>query len=332
MIDEKKAKGLLNYIKTANLSMNYEIISFPDIDPITSEQWHQFVKEFQNCDNIIAEVKETHPGLCTHIYKKTRNVPSSLRKMGHMLNINDPNVSFFCGREKEIHKIHIISHKRIKNNVLIVGDSGVGKTSLVMAYANRFKLDNIFVVECAKLISNTEYRGAFEQRVVELMEFSKGMKLILFFDEIHTLLNLGKTMGGISITDILKPYLLDYKIRFIGATTLKEANYLLMDEAFKRRFTTLVLKEPSEEILMQIKENFEHKIAGRPLLDRGDAQKVISVLKERLPQQPFPDKFVDYLDYVNAVRSIEGENTDYITLLNEYIQDQEEDISSTILF
>lgn len=180
MINEEIAKGLLNYIKTANLSVNFEIIPFSDTEPITLEQWKKYIKKFQNCDNIIAEIKKKFPGLCTHVYTKVQNIPSSLRKMGHMLNIGDPNLSYFCGREKEIHKIHIILHKRIKNNVLIVGESGVGKTSLVMAYANQFKLENIFVVECAKLISNTEYRGAFEQKVVELMEFAKGMKLILF--------------------------------------------------------------------------------------------------------------------------------------------------------
>ncbi|SET65985.1 AAA family ATPase [[Clostridium] polysaccharolyticum] len=323
MFDEKKAKGAINYIYKLNLTKNYEIIPFEGIEDLEAKQWETIASEFSDADDIVKEIKEKYRSLSTHIYKRINKLPSALKKMGYMLEMNNPFLSVFVGREAEISKMNVIRHKRIKNNILLIGEPGVGKTSLVEAYAKHFNIKNIFVVECAKLIGNTEYRGAFEQRVVELMEFAKGMELILFFDEIHTLLNLGKTIGGIAITDILKPYLLDQKLCFIGATTLKESQYLLKDEAFKRRFTPLILQEPTEEILLCIKDNFENNIAKEGLLAENETRQVIGILKEKIKSQYFPDKLVDFLDYMCAYFNVNGNRRDYMELLEEYIHDQE---------
>lgn len=322
MIDERKAKGVLNYIQKANLSTVYNIIPFEDADNIDPTILEELINEYQEIDAIIDAIKGEYCDYSTHIYKTVKNIPSALRKIGHILDTDTLNQTFFCGREKEINKINIIRHKRIKNNVLIIGEPGIGKTSLVEAYAKQFSIKNIFIVECAKLISNTEYRGAFEQRVVELMDFAKGMDLVLFFDEIHTLLDLGKTTGGISITDILKPYLLDQKTCFIGATTVKEAQLLLADEAFKRRFTSIILEEPSDEILLDIKNNFENQVIREQLLSDQDAKKVIELIRENVRRQYFLDKLVDFLDYMYAFKCVKGYTVEYNVLLEEYIHDQ----------
>ena len=161
-----------------------------------------------------------------------------------------------------------------------------------------------------------------------MIKYAKDMQLILFFDEIHTLLQLGKTTGGISITDILKPYLLDSQLNFIGATTIKEAELLVQDEAFKRRFSFIVLGEPTTDTLIEIKNKFETKIAGQKILENKEASEVIVRLDKELPDQYFPDKLVDFLDYIYAFMKVKGKIINYKQLLEEYICDQKYKISN----
>lgn len=105
----------------------------------------------------------------------------------------------------------------------------------VIQFAKKHKNKNFYVVESAKLIGDTQYRGEFEQKIVDVLKFAKQENLILFFDEIHTLISLGDSDGVIGINNILKPYLTDPKLQFIGATTNNEDKILLQDEAFQRR-------------------------------------------------------------------------------------------------
>lgn len=250
------------------------------------------------------------------------NLPIKLKKIGHIIKLSD-NASFFSGRDKELRKMLVIQNKKIKNNVLLVGNPGVGKTSLVEAFAFKFNLNNIFAIDCAKLIADTEYRGSFESKVTELLNYAKELNLILFFDEIHALINLGKTTGGISITDILKPYLLDSSLRFIGATTTQEVKALFFDEAFKRRFTTIFLDEPSADELITIKHNFESSYLKECLLNDKETLYVIETLSKKLKSEYFPDKFIDFMDYYYACRKVEPYcNKSYKLLLEEYLYDK----------
>jgi len=219
----------------------------------------------------------------------------------------------------------IVRNKCIKNNILIIGHPGTGKTTLVEAYAIYNNLNNIFVVECAKLIQNTELRGSFEEKIVELIKFAKKMQLELFFDEIHTLIDLGKSLGGISITDILKPYLLDSNIHFIGATTKAEVMLLMGDSAFKRRFSIVSLGEPSIEELIAIKNNFERNIIKNKIFSDELTVRVIEDLNKKLQNNYFPDKLVDFMDYVFAYHITMNINLCdelCLELLEEYINDQ----------
>ena len=250
------------------------------------------------------------------------NLPARIKKMDHLINIDDKIPWCFSGRMKELQKMRITFNKRVKNNVLIIGKPGVGKTSLVEAFAHENSIKNIFVVECAKLIGNTEYRGAFENKVTELLSFAKEMDLILFFDEIHALVDLGRTTGGMSITDILKPYLLDDSLVFIGATTPKESNMLLDDEAFKRRFATIWLGEPDEEELMQMKKTFEEKVLKETILDENETKDVIVVLTSQLEHESFPDKLLDFVDHYYAYNKTMNRRLPYRHVLEDYIYDK----------
>lgn len=205
-----------------------------------------------------------------------------------------------------------------------MGNPGVGKTSLVYAFSHKYNVQNILVIESAKLVSDTEYRGSFEARVVELLKFAQEMNFSLFFDEIHALVDLGKSTGGISLTDILKPYLLDSSLSFFGATTIKELPQLMHDEAFKRRFSVINVIEPDLLALVKMKNSFEKRFCYNTSLSEADTMQIIQMLDEMLPSHFFPDKLIDFLDYYYAFQSVHF-NADcrYEDLLKEYINDQE---------
>ena len=140
----------------------------------------------------------------------------------------------------------------------------------VIQFAKKHKNKNFYVVESAKLIGDTQYRGEFEQKIVDVLKFAKQENLILFFDEIHTLISLGDSDGGIGINNILKPYLTDPKLQFIGATTNNEDKILLQDEAFQRRFTIVKLEKLNLENL----EKFLKTILTCLILSYQDLQKM----------------------------------------------------------
>ena len=142
------------------------------------------------------------------------------------------------GRDKEVELISIILRKKYRSNILIVGDPGVGKTALVAELSKKYPILQLDIVS---LISDTEYRGSFERKLRKIISYSIEQGVILFIDEIHALYNLGRTEGGVSALDILKPYLSSGEISIIGATTYNEMKILGEDRAFTRRFVYLKL-------------------------------------------------------------------------------------------
>lgn len=251
-------------------------------------------------------------------------LPALLRNVGYIINVDEFDMNYFCGRDNEILKMQVILNKKIKNNILLVGNPGVGKTKIVEAYAAKNNVKNIYVVECAKLVGGCEFRGTFEQKVVDVLDYAKKYNLILFFDEMHSLINLGNSMGGMSITNILKPYLLDKEYCFIGATTLEEAKYFVEDEAFKRRFSILRLDEPSYDTLKNIKNNFENNVLGEQIIDDIHMNKILDDLNDKLPDKYFPDKLLDLLDYVYSYITITDYKNSIEDLIGEYINEQRE--------
>lgn len=217
------------------------------------------------------------------------------------------------GRDEEIdHMIEILS-RRCKNNPLLIGEAGVGKTAIVEELTNRIVSDmvpsnlknkRILSVAMSSLVAGTKYRGEFEERINKLLkEVEENDDIILFIDEIHTLVGAGGAEGAIDASNILKPALARGKIRVIGATTTSEyAKYLEKDKALDRRFQKIYVKEPdtqkTKDILLKLKplyESFHNTLIKEEIIDY-----IIEVSDQYIYNRKFPDKAIDILDEVCA--------------------------------
>ena len=213
------------------------------------------------------------------------------------------------GRDVKVNRMIEILLRRTKNNPLLLGDAGVGKTAIVEELVRRIvvgsvpkNLENsrIFSISMASLISGTKYRGEFEERINKIIsELENEKNIILFIDEIHTLVGAGGAEGAIDASNILKPYLARGKIKIIGATTLAEyKKYLEKDKALDRRFQKIYVEEPTasetERILFQLRDIYEN-YHGVKISD--EIIKLIVELSGRyITTGRFPDKAIDILD------------------------------------
>ena len=217
------------------------------------------------------------------------------------------------GKSDEINRLCEILGRKIKNNPLLLGDPGVGKTAVVEGLAQRISSANvpsflsktqIYTVDLASMIAGTKYRGQFEKRLKALIsECSLDKDIVLFIDEIHTLIGAGSAEGTMDAANILKPALARGDIKLIGATTYSEHKKSIeKDTALSRRFETLSIEEstPGEcvQILKGIKSSYEsfHGIKyPLPIL-----KKIVSLCDAYLPSRNFPDKAIDVMDEVGA--------------------------------
>lgn len=208
----------------------------------------------------------------------------------------------FVGRTKYLERLEKILFKKQKNNPLLIGSAGVGKSAIVEGLAKRFLTThpeiNIYYLDLGLLIAGTKYRGDLEQRITNCINSFKPQYDILFIDEIHNILGAGSSEGSLDLANILKPFLSRSNIKCIGATTLEEYyQYFEKDKALARRFQNVYVEEPSKEetleILKGIKETYAsyHQVdVSDELLDYIiDATSIIHTRK-------LPDKAIDVLD------------------------------------
>ena len=228
--------------------------------------------------------------------------------------VSEGKVDPIIGRDSEIRRAIQILSRRTKNNPILIGDPGVGKTAVVEGLAERIvkgdvpddlKDKTIFSLDMGALIAGAKYRGEFEERlkaVVKELEASNG-KIILFIDEIHTIVGAGKTDGAMDASNLLKPMLSRGEINVIGATTIDEyRKYIEKDQALERRFQSILIDEPTVEesisILRGLKEKYEiyHKI-------RIADEAIVSaaILSHRyISDRKLPDKAIDLIDEAAA--------------------------------
>ena len=233
--------------------------------------------------------------------------------------LNDEVTDKIYLRDKEITNIMEILLRKNKNNPLLIGHAGVGKTALVKELARRIKVGDVPVelknkkiisVQVSTLISGTKYRGEFEARVNDLIkECIKNKNIILFIDEIHTIMKTGSSEGAIDAGNILKPYLCNGEIKIIGATTISEYNeYIKKDQALLRRFTPIMVNEPSlkdmEFILNKVKKSYEEYYKLK--INKNIVNYIICNTDKYMPNLYNPDKSIEVLDTVCSKKILDN--------------------------
>jgi ATP-dependent Clp protease ATP-binding subunit ClpC len=238
------------------------------------------------------------------------------------------------GRKKEIQRVIQILARRTKNNPVLIGEPGVGKTAIVEGLAQRIVEGTapdvltgkrVLTLDLASLIAGTKYRGEFEERLKRVMkEIVTAGNIILFIDELHTIIGAGGAEGAIDASNMLKPSLSRGEIQCIGATTLNEyKKYIEKDAALERRFQTIYVNEPSVDdtmkILQGIKERYEehHSVSYTP-----GSLEVAAVLSRRyITERYLPDKAIDLIDEAGSRKRISNsDRPDELRELEEEIE------------
>ena len=246
------------------------------------------------------------------INKASKSPLDKIEKFGTDLNqkAKEGKLDPVIGREKEIERITQILSRRTKNNPVLIGEPGVGKSAVVEGLAQKIASGNvpellkdkiIFSLDIAGMLAGTKYRGDFEERLKEAINFiTKNGNIILFIDEIHNLVGAGATAEGkLDAADMLKPLLARGELQTIGATTIDEyRKYIEKDAALERRFQPVMVEQPSVEdtilILKGLRDKYE---AHHKITITDEAIEAASILSDRYIQDRFlPDKAIDLID------------------------------------
>lgn len=237
------------------------------------------------------------------------------------------------GRKLEIERIVQILTRRNKNNPVLIGEAGVGKTAIVEGLAQlivkgdvteNLRQKDIIVLDLAMMIAGTKYRGQFEERIKAVMdEIKRSKKIILFIDEIHTLVGAGAAEGAIDAANILKPALARGEIQCIGATTVDEyRKNIEKDAALERRFQTIMVDPPSADEAIQILKGLRDKYEAHHRVKYSDEsiEAAVKMTDRYVSGRFLPDKAVDILDETGARASLS------IMVIPEEIKNMEEKV------
>lgn len=208
----------------------------------------------------------------------------------------------FIGREDLVDKVIRILSKKQKNNPMLIGSAGVGKSALVEGVANKLIKTNpnlsVYRLDLGTIIAGTKYRGDLEERFIEVLEKIKNPNTIIFIDEIHNIVGSGSSEGTLDIANILKPILSRSEIKCIGATTLDEYyRFIDKDKALSRRFQNVFIEETSEEEALEILEGIVHCYEEfHQVKYNKEVLKYIINSSSFLANRKLPDKAIDILD------------------------------------
>ena len=304
-IEEKKVTSILE----AHLNFDH----FP-----------QLSKMFDLPENLLTKNKLSGASATPSLDQFTIDMGREYSKDGEIL----------IGREQELDRLVQILTRKHKNNPLLIGEPGVGKTALVAALARKMSRGTvpqslmgkrILSLDLTLVVAGTNFRGEFESRLKEIIkEASQHKDVILFIDELHTIVGAGNTSGGLDAANILKPALSRGEIQCIGATTLSEyKRHLEKDPALDRRFQSVVIAEPTADetkhILSHLKLSYEafHNVTlSRPVLDLA-----VNLSVRYIPDRFLPDKALDIVDEASALAKQKREKNSQMEAL---IQLQEE--------
>jgi ATP-dependent Clp protease ATP-binding subunit ClpB len=306
-------------VKEEFVSTEHLLIAMMEVPGSAKELLHKFKIERISILRVLEEIKNTksaevsQPKKYRSLSKYTRNLTALARE-----NKLDPVI----GRDSEITRIVQILSRRTKNNPILIGEAGVGKTAIVEGMALRMasgdvpeslKDKELVSLDLGLLIAGTKYRGEFEERLKNIMkeiEKSQG-KIILFIDEIHTIVGAGAAEGSMDASNMLKPALARGELRSIGATTLKEyQKHIEKDPALTRRFQPVYVSEPSVEdaiaILRGLKEKYE-LYHGVRITDDAILS-AVNLSARYITDRYLPDKAVDLIDEAASALKISLES------------------------
>lgn len=269
--------------------------------------------------------------------QKNNSATPLLDKYGRDLNIlaQEEKIDPVIGRNREIERVIQILSRRTKNNPILIGEPGVGKTAVTEGLAQRLINGNIpkvlaskriISLNMASLVAGTKYRGDFEDRLKKIIdEIIENKNIILFIDEMHTLVGAGAAEGSMNAANILKPALSRGEIQVIGATTLKEyKKYIEKDSALERRFQTIMVNEPSAEdaisILKGIRNKYEEFHCAK-ITDEA-IKAAVKISQRYITDRFLPDKAIDLMDEAAAKVRLKTVNIPInISQLEQKIQD-----------
>ena len=249
------------------------------------------------------------------------------------------------GREEEMYRLMQVLSRRTKNNPCLVGEPGVGKTAIIEGLAQRIaagvvpekmKDKRIYTLDLPGLIAGSKYRGEFEERMKGLIsEVEANGNIILFLDEIHTMIGAGGAEGAIDASSILKPSLARGELQLIGATTISEyRKYIEKDAALERRFQPVSVEEPTEEQCLEILRGLKGKYENHHKVEISERalESAVHMSERYITDRNLPDKAIDVLDEACSKVSLKGYKVpDHLTALEKTVKElavqKEESIS-----
>lgn len=224
------------------------------------------------------------------------------------------------GRDNELRRVEQILSRRTKNNPVLIGEPGVGKTAIAEELARRMANNEVpedlaqkrlMMLDMGSLVAGTKYRGEFEDRLKKVIdEIQKDGHVILFIDELHTLIGAGGAEGAIDASNILKPALARGDLQTIGATTLDEyQKYIESDAALERRFATVQVEEPTENVALQILNGLRPKYEEHHhvKIDDDALKQAVKLSSRYITDRYLPDKAIDLIDEASSMVRIDAE-------------------------
>ena len=270
-------------------------------------------KMYEDIFTIISQIDELNKEKRTK--GKSTNSNSTLKQYGTDLNklAMEDKIDSLIGRDKEIERLIQILSRKTKNNPCLIGEPGVGKTAIVEGLAKKIveqdvpemlKDKTIFNLDLTSIIAGAKYRGDFEERIKKcLNEAKKSSDIILFIDEIHTIVGAGAAEGAIDAANILKPILARGEIQLIGATTIDEyTKYIEKDAALERRFCPITVSEPTIDETVKILKGLKNQYENHHNVQIADEviSECVNLANRYIYDRYMPDKAIDLLDEASS--------------------------------
>ncbi len=290
-----------------------------ELDQVLKGEIHEIKSELKDMNEGQNPPSDMPPELSAMMQKKPTSALAA-----YSVDLTDQaakgKLDVVIGREDELLRIMQVLARRQKNNPLVIGDAGVGKTAIVEALAQRIASGDvplalrdkrILSLDLAAMIAGAKFRGEFEERLKNVLaEVKKAENIILFIDEIHTIIGAGSAEGSIDAASILKPGLSRSEFQIIGATTQEEySKYIEKDTALERRFQPIPLEQPDEEKALKILQGLRDRYEEYHNVNYTDEalESAVRLSMRYIQDRSLPDKAIDVIDEAGARRRIQND-------------------------